>query len=61
MKRALKRHGSPEGITTDGLRSYGAAMDMLGNREKQEIAAGPIIGSRTRTCHSDDENGRSRA
>ena len=26
MKRALKRHGSPESITTDGLRSYGAAM-----------------------------------
>jgi len=37
MKKALKRHGSPAAITTDGLRSYGAAMDMLGNREKQEI------------------------
>jgi putative transposase len=37
MKKALKRHGSPELITTDGLRSYGAAMDELGNREKQEI------------------------
>jgi putative transposase len=37
MKKALKRHGSPEAITTDGLRSYGAAMDVLGNREKQEI------------------------
>jgi len=23
MKKALKRHGSPEAITTDGLRSYG--------------------------------------
>ena len=22
MKKALKRHGSPEAITTDGLRSY---------------------------------------
>lgn len=37
MKKALKRHGSPEVIATDGLRSYGAAMDMLGNREKQAI------------------------
>ena len=37
MKKALKRHGSPENITTDGLRSYGAAMDELGCREKQEV------------------------
>ena len=31
MKKALKRHGSPEAITTDGLRSYRAAMNELGN------------------------------
>ncbi|WP_326525743.1 IS6 family transposase [Sphingomonas sp.] len=37
MRRALKRHGSPETITTDGLRSYGAAMDELGNRARQEV------------------------
>ena len=37
LKKALKRHGSPEPITTDGLRSYGAAMDELGCREKQEV------------------------
>lgn len=37
MKKALKRHGSPAAVTTDGLRSYGAAMDKLGNRHKQEI------------------------
>jgi putative transposase len=37
MKKALKRHGSPEAITTDGLRSYGAAMTELGNREKQQV------------------------
>jgi putative transposase len=37
MKKTLKRHGSPVAITTDGLRSYGAAMDELGNRAKQEI------------------------
>jgi putative transposase len=37
MKKALKRHGSPAKITTDGLRSYRAAMDELGNTEKQEV------------------------
>ena len=37
MKKTLKRHGSPEAITTDGLRSYGAAMKALGNQHKQEI------------------------
>jgi len=37
MKKALKRHGSPEAITTDGLRSYKAAMTQLGNQEKQEV------------------------
>ena len=37
MKKTLKRHGSPEKITTDGLRSYRAAMNELGNADKQEI------------------------
>ncbi|MEW9855422.1 transposase [Novosphingobium sp. M1R2S20] len=37
MQKALKRHGSPHAITTDGLRSYRAAMNELGNAEKQEI------------------------
>jgi putative transposase len=37
MKKALKRHGSPEAITTDGLRSYRVAMKELGNAEKQEV------------------------
>ncbi len=30
-------HGSPEAVTTDGLRSYRAAMTELGNEEKQEV------------------------
>ena len=37
MKKALKRHGSPEAITTDGLRSYKAAMKDLGNASKQDV------------------------
>jgi putative transposase len=36
MKKALKRHGSPKVITTDGPRSYKAAMKELGNAQKQE-------------------------
>jgi putative transposase len=37
MKKALKRHGSPATIVTDGLRSYRAAMVELGNEDKQEV------------------------
>ncbi len=37
MKKAMRRHGSPEAITTDGLRSYKAAMDELGCTQKQEV------------------------
>ena len=37
MKKALKRHGSPATIVTDGLRSYRAAMVELGNENKQEV------------------------
>ena len=37
MKQALKRHGSPETITTGGLRSYKAAINELGNAQKQEV------------------------
>ena len=37
MKKALKRHGSPAEITTDGLRSYKAAINALGNAQKHEI------------------------
>ena len=43
MKKALKRHGSPAAITTDGLRSYSAAMSELGNADKQEIGRWAIV------------------
>ena len=33
MKKALKRHNSLEAVTTNGLRSYRAAMKELGNTE----------------------------
>jgi putative transposase len=37
MKKTLKRHGKVEKITTDGLRSYRAAMTELGCEDKQEV------------------------
>jgi putative transposase len=37
MKKALKRHGSPEAIRTDGLSSYRPAMKELGCADKQEV------------------------
>lgn len=58
MKKALKRHGSPEAITTDGLRSYRAAMNDLGNAEKREVGRWATIGWKTAICHSDDGSGR---
>ena len=36
MKKALKRHGKVEAITTDRLRSYKAALTELGGEQKQE-------------------------
>ena len=37
MKKALTHHGLPETITTDGLRSYKAAMSELNSEQKQEV------------------------
>ena len=36
MKNLMKRHSRARAITTDGLRSYKAAMKELGNADKQE-------------------------
>ena len=35
IKKAMKRHGRPKAIVTDGLRSYGAAMKALGVQDLQ--------------------------
>ena len=37
IKKALKRHGRPEAVVTDGLRSYPAAMRQLGNLDRREM------------------------
>ncbi|MEH6836746.1 IS6 family transposase, partial [Falsihalocynthiibacter arcticus] len=36
LKKAMKRHGRAEVLVTDKLRSYGAAMKVIGNAAKQE-------------------------
>ena len=38
IKKAMKRHGCPKTIVTDGLRSYGAALKELGGTERQEMS-----------------------
>jgi putative transposase len=37
MKKLMKRHGRATTVTTDGLRSYNAAMRDIGNADKQEV------------------------
>jgi putative transposase len=37
MKKLMKRHGRAKGVTTNGLRSYKAAMKDIGNPDKQEV------------------------
>ena len=49
IKKALKRHGSPETIVTDGLRSYPAAMRDLGNLERREM--GRWLNNRAENSH----------
>lgn len=36
LRKSMKRYGQPEIIVTDNLRSYGAAMKILGNVDRQE-------------------------
>jgi len=37
LRKLMKRYGNPEVITTDKLRSYGAAMKVIGNADRQEV------------------------
>ena len=49
MKKAMKRHGKPKAIVTDGLRSYGAAMKEIGNEEDREV--GRWLNNRAENSH----------
>ena len=49
IKKAMKRHGSPRTIVTDGLRAYGAALTDIGNADRQEI--GRSLNNRAENSH----------
>ena len=45
----MKRYGAPQVIVTDRLRSYGAAMAIIGNRDKQRT--GRWLNNRAENSH----------
>jgi putative transposase len=49
IKKALKRHGRPRSIVTDGLRSYGAALKDIGASDRQ--ATGRWRNNRAENSH----------
>ncbi len=49
LKRTMKRYGRPWAIVTDRLRSYGAAMKVIGNLECQEC--GRWLNNRAENSH----------
>jgi putative transposase len=49
IKKAMKRHGRPKAIVTDGLRSYGAALKEIGGVERQEV--GRWVNNRAENSH----------
>jgi putative transposase len=49
LRKAMKRYGSPKVIVTDRLRSYGAAMKVIGNADRQET--GRWLNNRAENSH----------
>ena len=49
LKRAMKRYGRPKAIVTDRLRSYRAAMNVIGNAPSQEC--GRWLNNRAENSH----------
>ena len=49
LRKSMKRYGKPEVIVTDKLRSYGAAMRVIGNASRQET--GRWENNRTENSH----------
>jgi putative transposase len=49
IKKSMKRHGRPHILVTDKLRSYGAAMKVIGNTDKQET--GRWMNNRAENSH----------
>jgi putative transposase len=49
LKRSMKRYGQPQSIVTDRLRSYRAAMNVIGNGADQEV--GRWLNNRAENSH----------
>jgi putative transposase len=49
LKKSMKRHGRPETIVTDRLRSYGAALKDLGRGDDREM--GRFLNNRAENSH----------
>jgi putative transposase len=49
LKKSMKRHGRPENIVTDRLRSYGAALKDLGRGDDREL--GRWLNNRAENSH----------
>jgi len=49
LRKTMKRHGKVEVLVTDKLRSYGAAMKVIGNADKQET--GRWLNNRAENSH----------
>jgi putative transposase len=49
LRKSMKRHGQPHVIVTDKLRSYGAAMKVIGNSGRQET--GRWLNNRCENSH----------
>jgi len=49
IKKAMKRHGRPKAIVTDGLHSYGAALKEIGAADRQET--GRHLNNRAENSH----------
>ena len=58
LKKAMLRHGRPETLVTDRLRSYGAALKDMGRSDDRGRGVGSTTGPKTRTSLSDDGSGR---
>lgn len=49
LKRTMKRYGQPNAVVTDRLRSYSAAMNVIGNAKRQEC--GGRLNNRAENSH----------
>jgi putative transposase len=55
LKTSMKRHGRPHILVTDTLRSYGTAMKVVGNANRQDT--GRWLNNRAENAHSLPDSG----